>query len=326
MSSYAAKVFSGDSRRGGNTVKRAFPNGEYPVMLTPFTEDGQVDYISLKRLVDWYIENGVAGLFADCQSSEMFFLSLEEREKIARAVVEYAAGRVPVVASGHISDTLDGQVEELTVIAGTGVDAVILLTNRLAGEEESDELWLSNLKELLSRIPKETALGFYECPYPYKRLISPDNLKWCVDSRRFFFLKDTSCDIENMKVKLEIMKGSQMKLYNANTSTLLEALQLGAAGFSGVMANFHPKLYAWLCDNYEKEPEKARGLADFLTITSFIERQVYPVNAKYYQQMIGNFTSIVTRTKDAALLNGTAKLEVVQLARFQEQFADTYEI
>lgn len=45
---------------------RSFNRGVYPVMLTPFTEDDQVDYESLGRLVDWYIEKGVDGLFADC--------------------------------------------------------------------------------------------------------------------------------------------------------------------------------------------------------------------------------------------------------------------
>ena len=61
-----------------------FNDGVWPVMLTPFTDDNEVDYEALGKLVDWYIENGVAGLFADCQSSEMFYLSLEERIKIAR--------------------------------------------------------------------------------------------------------------------------------------------------------------------------------------------------------------------------------------------------
>ena len=55
-----------------------FPGGAWPVMLTPFTEEGKVDYKGLERLIEWYIENGVSGLFAVCQSSEMFFLSLEE--------------------------------------------------------------------------------------------------------------------------------------------------------------------------------------------------------------------------------------------------------
>ena len=35
-----------------------FPGGAWPVMLTPFTEEGKVDYKGLERLIEWYIENG----------------------------------------------------------------------------------------------------------------------------------------------------------------------------------------------------------------------------------------------------------------------------
>lgn len=299
-------------------MNKEFPKGVYPVMLTPFTEDNKVDYESLGRLVDWYIQNKAAGLFADCQSSEMFFLSFEERVEIARFVKERAAGRVPVVASGHVSDILENQAKELTAVAETGVDAVILLTNRLAAEKESDEVWLENLKKLMMMIPKDVPLGFYECPYPYKRILSPKLLKWCAGTGRFYFIKDTSCDLTVLKEKLEQIKGSQLQLFNANTTTLLETLQLGCSGFSGVMANFHPDLYTWLCSNFDSEPEKARQTADFLTTASLIERQIYPVNAKYFQKEIGNFSSIYTRTKDAALLNDTAKSEIDQLTRLTE--------
>ena len=286
-------------------MTKEFPNGVYPVMLTPFTENNEVDYEALGKLIDWYIEKGVNGLFADCQSSEMFFLSLEERVKIGEFVKKHADGRVPVVTSGHISDSLEDQAKELTAIAGTGADAVILLTNRLAKENESDEVWLENLKKLLEMIPKDVPLGFYECPYPYKRIISPELLKWCADTGRFYFIKDTSCDIENMKAKLEVIKGTNLKLFNANTSTLLETLELGASGYSGVMANFHPELYVKLCNIYKENPSKARKIADFLTVASLIERQVYPVNAKFYQKSIGNFNSIMTRTRDIKELNAT---------------------
>lgn len=289
-------------------MTKEFPNGVYPVMLTPFTENNEVDYEALGKLVDWYIEKGVNGLFADCQSSEMFFLSLEERVKIGEFVKKHADGRVPVVTSGHISDSLEDQAKELTAIAGTGADAVILLTNRLAKENESDEVWLENLKKLLEMIPKDVPLGFYECPYPYKRIISPELLKWCANTGRFYFIKDTSCDIENMKAKLEVIKGTNLKLFNANTSTLLETLELGASGYSGVMANFHPELYVKLCNIYKENPSKARKIADFLTVASLIERQVYPVNAKFYQKSIGNFNSIMTRTRDIKELNATGIL------------------
>lgn len=304
-------------------MTKEFPNGVYPVMLTPFTENNEVDYEALGKLIDWYIEKGVNGLFADCQSSEMFFLSLEERVKIGEFVKKHADGRVPVVTSGHISDSLEDQAKELTAIAGTGAHAVILLTNRLAKENESDEVWLENLKKLLEMIPKDVPLGFYECPYPYKRIISPELLKWCADTGRFYFIKDTSCDIENMKAKLEVIKGTNLKLFNANTSTLLETLELGASGYSGVMANFHPELYVKLCNIYKENPSKARKIADFLTVASLIERQVYPVNAKFYQKSIGNFNSIMTRTRDIKELNATGILEIQQFIRFNEEFEKT---
>lgn len=304
-------------------MTKEFPNGVYPVMLTPFTENNEVDYEALGKLIDWYIEKGVNGLFADCQSSEMFFLSLEERVKIGEFVKKHADGRVPVVTSGHISDSLEDQAKELTAIAGTGADAVILLTNRLAKENESDEVWLENLKKLLEMIPKDVPLGFYECPYPYKRIISPELLKWCADTGRFYFIKDTSCDIENMKAKLEVIKGTNLKLFNANTSTLFETLELGASGYSGVMANFHPELYVKLCNIYKENPSKARKIADFLTVASLIERQVYPVNAKFYQKSIGNFNSIMTRTRDIRELNATGILEIQQFVRFNEEFEKT---
>ena len=304
-------------------MTKEFPNGVYPVMLTPFTENNEVDYEALGKLVDWYIEKGVNGLFADCQSSEMFFLSLEERVKIGEFVKKHADGRVPVVTSGHISDSLEDQAKELTAIAGTGADAVILLTNRLAKENESDEVWLENLKKLLEMIPKDVPLGFYECPYPYKRIISPELLKWCANTGRFYFIKDTSCDIENMKAKLEVIKGTNLKLFNANTSTLLETLELGASGYSGVMANFHPELYVKLCNIYKEDSSKARKIADFLTVASLIERQVYPVNAKFYQKSIGNFNSIMTRTRDIQELKATGILEIQQFVRLNEEFEKT---
>lgn len=303
---------------------KEFPKGVYPVMLTPFTEDNKIDYDSLGKLVEWYIENGSAGLFADCQSSEMFFLSLEERIKLAEYVVEKATGRVAIVASGHISDSIEDQIYELRRMAGTGIDALILLTNRLAKEEEGDDIWLANLERIMEALPEDMPLGFYECPYPYKRIISPECLRRCVATGRFYFIKDTSCSVENMREKLQIIKGSTISLFNANSSTLLETLEMGAAGFSGVMANFHPDLYVWLIDHYKEDEEKARKVADFLTMASFIERQVYPVNAKWYQKKIGNFNSVMTRTQSPDLLRETEILELEQFDRLTEEARKLY--
>ena len=303
-----------------------FPSGVWPTMLTPFTEKNEVDFKALESVIEWYIKNNVDGLFAVCQSSEMICLSLEEKLSVAKFVKEKANGRVPVIASGHTSDSFEDQVKEINLMAGIGVDAVVLITNRLAKEDESDEVWKSNLEKLLSEIPVDVALGFYECPFPYKRIISPELLKWCADTGRFYFLKDTSCDIENIKAKLEAVKGSGLKIYNANTATLLETLKLGVAGYSGIMANFHPDLYKWLVNNWSNKPEKARQLSNFLSIASLIEKQLYPVNAKYNLELEGINIKINTRTKDHNEFTATNRLEIVQLFELTKEFSKQYKI
>lgn len=264
-----------------------FTSGAWPTMLTPFAENGGIDYPALARLIEWYIKNGADGLFSTCQSSEIFYLSLEERVKLSRFVKEQAAGRVPVIASGHVSYDPEDQIKELNLIAETGVDAVILISNRLASPNESDDVLLDRLDRLVNAMPKEVPLGFYECPYPYKRLLTPSVVRYCVESGRFAFLKDTCCNIEQIKEKLELTRGSNMHLYNANTATLLKSLELGGTGYSGVMANFQMKLYSWLVKHWKENRELAEEVQSILTVCSFIELKNYPANAKCYLNLDG---------------------------------------
>lgn len=264
-----------------------FTSGAWPTMLTPFTENGEIDYPALARLIEWYIENGADGLFSTCQSSEIFYLSLEERVKLSRFVKEQTAGRVPVIASGHVSYAPEDQIKELNLIAETGVDAVILISNRLVSPNESDEVLLERLDRLVNAMPKEVPLGFYECPYPYKRLLAPSVVRYCAESGRFAFLKDTCCNIEQIKEKLELIRGSKMHLYNANTATLLKSLELGGTGYSGVMANFQMKLYSWLVKHWQENRELAEEVQSILTVCSFIEMKNYPANAKCYLNLNG---------------------------------------
>ena len=53
--------------------------GVWPVMITPFTEDNKIDYDGVLKIIEWYDKMGVTGIFAVCQSSEMFQLNARER-------------------------------------------------------------------------------------------------------------------------------------------------------------------------------------------------------------------------------------------------------
>ena len=273
--------------------------GVWPVMLTPFDNQREIDWESLKKLIDWYIKAGVNGLFANCQSSEMFFLSEAESLQLTRFVLDYVDGRVPVVASGHTACGLAEQIDQLGKIAETGVDSVILISNRLAMPSEDDATVLTNLQKITAALTDKVGLGIYECPHPYKRLLSDDVVRWCAQSGRYTFIKDTCCQIDTIRRRVELSKGSRMHIANANGQTLLPSLQAGAHGYSGVMTNFHPELYVWLCDNWQKEPEKAETVFAYLSTASLAECLDYPICAKDYQKAIGNFQTVACRVREA---------------------------
>jgi 4-hydroxy-tetrahydrodipicolinate synthase len=273
--------------------------GVWPVMLTPFDDNREIDWESLKKLIDWYLGAGVHGLFANCQSSEMFFLSDAESLQLTRFVVDYVAGRVPVVASGHTACGLAQQIEQLGRIAQTGVDSVIMISNRFAMPGENDEVVLAKLKKITAALTDQVGLGIYECPHPYKRLLSDEVVSWCAQSGRYTFIKDTCCQIETIRRRLALTAGSRLHIANANGQTLLASLQAGAHGYSGVMTNFHPELYVWLCENWQTQPEKAAIVSDYLATASLAEHLDYPICAKDYQRSLGNFKSVASRTREA---------------------------
>src|SRR5690606_16039270 len=109
--------------------------GFIPVMLTPFTDAGAVDYDGLTRLTELYLEAGAAGLFANCLSSEMFELSDEERLAVTRHVVKVAGGTAPVVATATFGGPIRQQADFVKRMYDTGIDAGIVITNMLADED-----------------------------------------------------------------------------------------------------------------------------------------------------------------------------------------------
>ncbi len=301
--------------------------GVYPTMITPYC-NGAVDYKAIDSLVEWYWKTGCDGIFADCQSSEIMFLTLEERINILRAVLkktdELAArdpsrARMMIVASGHVSDSFEDQIKELNAIAAEGPDALILISNRMDIANTTDEAWIADTERLIAELPADMPLGVYECPKPYKRLLSEKMLRWCVDSGRFYFVKDTCCDADLIAKRLEICKGSHLKIFNANAQTLLQCMKDGAHGYCGVMANFHPDLYVKLL-NMDFQSKEASLLQDVLGLAAMIEPMTaYPCCAKYHlDRHEGISMQWEARSNDVNLLTPYQRSCVDQLAELIE--------
>ena len=273
-----------------NTIK-----GIIPVMMTAFDDRGGIDWESQKKLTEWYLEQGSESLFAVCQSSEMLHLDLDEREALARFTVDIVDDRVPVIASGHIGVTLDEQITELTRIAATGIDCLVFVTNRLDPENLGSQHLFDTFDTLMRELPPDLQLGLYECPAPYRRLLSDDEIVYFAQNPRFVILKDVSCDINTVRRRLELTKDSNLVISNANAAIAYEAMKSGARGFCGVFNNFHPDLYRWLQDESEIHVELASELTRFLVLAAATEGMGYPKLAKAYHQRLGTIQSSFSR-------------------------------
>lgn len=210
-------------------IKR-LPGGLWPVMLTPFQDNNEIDTVSLHELVEFYVQKGSKGLFANCLSSEMFQLTDKERLLVVRTVVKEANSQTPVVASGTFSHDIPACADFIKKIYDQGPVAVIIITNQIAAIDEDDSVFKKRVEQLL-KLTGNIPLGMYECPAPYKRLLSGEMMHWLAESNRFFYHKDTSCDPVAIKKKLPIVKDSSFAFFNANTTTALYSLEEGGMVF-----------------------------------------------------------------------------------------------
>ncbi|HSB94017.1 MAG TPA: dihydrodipicolinate synthase family protein [Flavitalea sp.] len=275
-----------------------------PVMLTPYAPDGKIDFNALSKLTDFYLEAGAKGFFANCASSEMYKLSPEERLALGRHVVKHINGEMPVVASGSFGETISQQADFTKAMYHTGVNAVILITSLLATKEESDDRLIEHFDSFM-QMTDNIPVGTYECPSPYKRLLTPKVFKYLLESNRLIYHKDTSLDTRLIAEKLQLAKNTRLELYDAHTPNATESMKLGAKGMSAIAGNFYPELYAWLCKNINEpsKQEDIQWLQSNLTRMDKVVGAGYPTSAKYFLNKRGVPFNLICRTNTTPLTN-----------------------
>ncbi|WP_119080497.1 dihydrodipicolinate synthase family protein [Chitinophaga alhagiae] len=259
-----------------------------PVMITPYNLKAKIDFGVVENLVDFYLAAGVKGFFANCLSSEMYSINEDERLELTRHVVNYVNGRVPIVATGSFGLTIEDKAEFVKKIADTGIDSVILITGHFAHVDEPDDVLWERFHKLFS-LTGNIPLGLYECPAPYKRIISPEILKRLLDTNRLNYHKDTSCNVDSVREKLAIAAGSKLEFYDAHTPNAVASLQMGAAGMSSISGNFYPEILVWLCQ-HANDPDRQEDVAWIQAELQRVDPLIhiaYPMSAKYFLQLRG---------------------------------------
>jgi 4-hydroxy-tetrahydrodipicolinate synthase len=294
--------------------------GVWPVMPTPFDENGQVAFEKIPELVDFYLNAGCAGIFAVAGSGEMFQLTPEERLATARATVEAVAGRSQVIAGGNYAPTLEAQIEEVQRMKSTGVDAVVLILSVIPLQSKP---WDS--AELLAQILKitesvECPLGMYECPSPEHRTLRPSDITRLGMTGRFHFLKETTEVYANVATKVAASVGTPLKVFPACSRVFLEPRIPGVGGFNGIIANVVPEVLVKVdqlgdasqpfCDQIREPLQKLEK--GFLN-------EFYPASAKVLLGMRGLTLSEVARAGKHPILSAEQRDKVVSVFPLIEQ-------
>ncbi|WP_322890281.1 MULTISPECIES: 4-hydroxy-tetrahydrodipicolinate synthase [unclassified Yoonia] len=100
--------------------------GSIPALVTPFA-NGQVDVATLKKLVNWHVEQGSHGLVPVGTTGESPTLTHEEHDMVVEIVVQEAAGRIPVIAGAGSNNTIE-TVRLVQAAKNAGADAALVVT------------------------------------------------------------------------------------------------------------------------------------------------------------------------------------------------------
>lgn len=270
-------------------------------MVTPFDDDGKVDKAAYGELVAWYLDQGVHGLFALCLSGEVFELDKTERLELARLTVEACAGRAPVSALASFGDSFEQHQRFGQKLVDAGVDIVVLTPPEFCETEAQLEAYFIAMAEALPR-----TLGLYECPFPRKRLFSPELIGRLASTGRFGLLKETSCVVEEIAAKVRAVEGTPLAILQADAGVLLDAHRAGADGSVCVVAGAVPRLASALWERLGRG-EETELLHDLLLQAESLRGPGQPLGIKFLLQLQGLPVTPIMRRKIPPLSPTEAK-------------------
>lgn len=210
-------------------------SGSIVALITPFNRDGEVDYISLKKLVEYHVAAGTDGIVAVGTTGESATLTIEEHVKVVLKVVEFANGRIPVIAGTGANATHES-VTFSRLLNNSGIAACLSVTpyyNKPTQEglfqhykaiaEESD------VPQILYNVPGRTAVDLL--PETVARLAEIDSI---------VALKDATGDLSRIAIHRELC-GEDFILLSGDDSSGLEFVKLGGNGVISVTNNIAAK-------------------------------------------------------------------------------------
>lgn len=206
-------------------------SGSIVALITPFDQDGEVDFVSLKKLVEYHVAAGTDGIVAVGTTGESATLTVEEHVKVVLKTVEFAAGRLKVIAGTGANATHEA-VAFSRLLNDSGIDGCLSVTPYY-NKPTQEGLYqhykaiaeASDVPVILYNVPGRTAVDLQ--PETVARLAKIDNI---------VAIKDATGDVSRVAKHRELC-GEDFILLSGDDSTGLEFCKLGGHGVISVTNN-----------------------------------------------------------------------------------------
>ena len=208
-------------------------------LITPFTEEGAVDYESLSRLIDYQLDNGADFLCILATTGETPCLSLAERAQIKSAIVRQVAGRVPILMGCGGNNTA-AVVEELKNGDFSGIDGVLSVCPYY--NKPSQEGLYQHFKAIAAAT--ELPVVLYNVPGRTGINLKPETTcRLAKDCKNIVAIKEASGSLEQVDEIIKY-KPNDFEVISGDDALTFPMIACGAVGVISVIGNALPKEFS----------------------------------------------------------------------------------
>lgn len=264
----------------------SIPSGSLVAIVTPMCADGSIDLPAFDKLIDWHIEAGTHGIVVVGTTGESATLSSKEHCSLVAHSVEYANGRVPIIA-GTGSNNTDEALYFTESAKNHGADACLLVTPYY--NRPSQEGLYQHFKKIAQAV--EIPQILYNVPGRTACDLALETVDRLADLDNIAAIKDATGDISR---GLELIKTCEDRIavYSGEDAISRLLILAGAAGSISVTANVAPALMAQMCTFALAGDKQAAQEVDsklaLLHTNLFLEANPVPVKwALYKMGLIG---------------------------------------
>lgn len=249
--------------------------GSIVALITPFNEDGSVNYKRLRELIDWHVENETDAILVLGTTAETPTLTLSEEDEIARISIEHAAGRVPIIVGSGSNNTMVA-IEQSLKYEKMGADALLVITPYY--NKTSKAGMVNHFMQVADAV--HTPVYVYNVPGRTGVSITYEALAEISQHKNIVGIKEAS---GNMSLVCQFSKliNENFNVYSGNDDINIPLMSMGGAGVISVLANILPKethdmAMAYLNGDVKKARDMQIKYLDFINAL-FIETNPIPI-------------------------------------------------